>query len=133
MKKILSLLLIVLLSAPFAQAKIKLIQARIEPAEAAAGDMVKVTVEFSGKADKIKEVMIIPREFAYDIDEPYSLTKDASGKNVWTLEGPIPYEAPAGIVNLEIKAIDKKGKEIVIKDYKDQVHGKAGLITFEIK
>ncbi len=133
MKKVLPLILVVLFIAPLAQAKIKLIQAKIEPAAAAAGDMVKVTVEFSGKVDKVKEVMIIPREFAYDIDEPYSLIKDASGKNVWTLEGPIPYEAPPGVVNLEIKAIDKKGKEIVIKDYKDQVHGKAGLIKFEIK
>jgi len=133
MKKVLAVLLIVLLTAPWAQAKIKLLQASIEPAQASAGDMVTVTVEFSGKSDKIKEVMIIPREFAYDIDEPYSLIKDASGKNVWSLEGPIPYEAPSGVVNLEIKAISNKGKEIVIKDYKDQVHGKAGLIKLEIQ
>ena len=133
MRKLFAVLLVVMLVAPTAFAKVKLVKAVIEPAAASGGETVKITVEFSGKAKKISQVMMIPREFAYDIDQPYQLQKDASGKNIWTLEGPVPYEAPSGALNLEIKALDKNGDEIVIKKFKDQENGKAGLIKFEIK
>jgi len=126
-------LMVVMLVAPTAFAKVKLVKAVIEPAAAAAGEQVTVTVEFSGKAKNVKQVMLIPREYAYDIDQPYYLQQDASGKNIWMLQGPIPYEAPAGSVHLEVKAVDKDGKEIVLKKFKDQEFGKAGLIDFEIK
>lgn len=133
MRKVLIPLLVVLFIMPMAVAKTKLVQAVIEPAAASGGDIVKVTVEFSGKASSIGKVLMIPREFAYEIDEPFHLQKDATGKNIWTLEGPVPYEAPAGALNMEIKAFDEKGKEIVVEEYKEQMHGKAGLIAFEIK
>ena len=126
-------LCIVLLMAPMTHAKIKLVSAVIQPTAAAAGDEVTVTVEFSGKAKNISQVLLIPREYAYEIDQPFELQLDGSGKNVWMLKGPIPWDAPSGEVKLEIKALDAKGKEIVIKDYEDQVHGKAGVIAFEVK
>lgn len=133
MKKALLVLCLVLLVVPMAEAKVKLIKAVIEPAAAEVGDEVTATVEFSGKAKNISQVMVIPREYAYEIEAPFPLQQDESGKNVWSLTVNVPYEAMSGKVNLEIKAIDKKGNEIVIDEYKDQQHGKSGLIEFEIK
>ncbi|MBN1464319.1 hypothetical protein JXA02_01065 [candidate division KSB1 bacterium] len=133
MKKGFIALCIVLLMAPLADAKVKLVSAVIEPAAAGAGDEVMATVEFSGKVKNVSRVLLIPREYAYDIDQPFSLLPDASGKNVWSMKTTVPWEVPSGEVNLEVKAFDKKGKEIVIKEYKDQLHGKAGLILFEVK
>jgi len=133
MKNGLIVLCIVLLMVPMVEAKVKLVKATIEPAAAEVGDEVTATVEFSGKAKNISQVLIIPREYAYDMEEPFPLQADESGKNIWSLTVTIPYEAMSGKVNCEIKALDKKGKEIVIEEYKEQVHGKAGLIEFEIK
>ncbi|MBN1481880.1 hypothetical protein EH223_06025 [candidate division KSB1 bacterium] len=133
MRNALLVLCLVLLVVPMAEAKVKLIKAVIEPAAAEVGDEVTATVEFSGKAKNISQVLVIPREYAYEIEAPFPLQKDESGKNVWSLTVNVPYEAMSGKVNLEIKAIDKKGNEIVIDDYKDQEHGKSGLIEFEIK
>ena len=133
MRKLLVLFLVILFIVPMAQAKIKLIQATIDPAAASGGEKVTATVEFSGKVKNISKVMMIPREFAYDIEEPFSLQKAENGKNVWSLTTTVPYEAPTGAITLEIKALDSKGKEVVITDFKDQVHGKAGELKFEIK
>ncbi|MBN1561574.1 hypothetical protein JW998_15090 [candidate division KSB1 bacterium] len=133
MKNVLLALCIVLLMAPLADAKIKLVSAVIEPAAGGGGDEVTATVEFSGKVKNVSRVLLIPREYAYDIDQPFSLQPDADGKNVWTLKATVPWETPSGEVNLEVKAFDKKGKEIIIDEYKDQLHGKAGLIPFEVK
>ena len=115
------------------QAKVKLIEAKIEPATASIGETVKATVEFSGNVKKISKVMLIPREYAYEIDQPFYLQADPTGANVWSLEAQIPDEDVSGKVNLEIKAYDNKDKEIVIKKFKDQLHGKAGLIELEIE
>lgn len=133
MRKLLVMLLIVLLVVPVVQANVKLVEAKVEPAAASGGEKVTATVEFSGKAKDVSEVMVIPREFAYEIEAPFSLQKAEDGKNVWTLTTTVPYEAPTGELTLEIKALDGKGKEIVLKDFQDQEHGKAGAIKFEIK
>ena len=53
MRKLLVLFLVILFIVPMAQAKIKLIQATINPAEASGGEKVTATVEFSGKVKKI--------------------------------------------------------------------------------
>jgi hypothetical protein len=114
-------------------AEVQLVEAKIEPDSAYAGETVKAVVEFSGITD-IQQVLIIPREHAYEIDQPFALQKaDSTQNEVWVLEVPVPYDATSGSVNLEIKAIDKDGNEIVIKEYADPQFGKAGLIKFEIK
>ena len=133
MKNGLIALCLVLLMASLADAKIKLVSAVIEPAAAKPGDEVTATVELSGKLKNVSQVLLIPREYAYDIDQPFSLQPDGSGKNIWTLNATVPWEVPSGEINLEVKAYDKKGKEIVIKEYEDQLHGKTGLILFEVK
>lgn len=132
MRKVLLVVCMLMLIIPL-EAKVKLVSAVIEPEAAEIGDEVTATVEFSGKAKNISQVLIIPREYAYEIEAPFPLQKDESGKNVWSLTVNVPYEAMSGKVNLEIKAIDSEGKEIVIDEYKEQAHGKAGLIEFEIK
>ncbi len=110
----------------FAQVSVK---ASIEPPAAAAGDFVKGTVEFSGICD-LQKVLIIPREYAYDIDQPFAMKKQQGEAEVWVLETYVPYEAYPGKVHLEIKAVDKDGAEVVIKEFEEQQFGKAGLILF---
>ncbi len=134
MKQVMSVVCFLILVASMAQAKIELVEAKVEPAAAAVGEQVVGHVEFTGKAKNVSKVMVIPREYAYEIEEPFQLSKDESTKkNVWKIETRVPYDAPSGKMNLEIKALDKNGDEIVIEEYKDQVHGKAGNIEFEIK
>jgi hypothetical protein len=133
MKKVLMMLCMLLLVVTVSEAKVTLVKAVIEPAAAAAGDEVMVTVEFSGKAKNIESVVMIPREFYYDIEQPFPLQQIEEGKNVWVLKGEVPWETPSGSVNLEIKAVDKKGNEIVVEEFKDQEYGKSGLIEFEVK
>jgi len=133
MRKVLMVLGMVLLIVTMVDAKVTLVKAVIEPTAAAPGDDVSVTVEFGGKAKNIEKVVMIPREYAYEIDQPFPLQKVEDGKNVWVLKGQVPWEAPSGPVALEIKAVDKKGNEVVIEEFKDQIHGKAGLIEFEVK
>lgn len=108
------------------------VEAKIDPAAAAGGDWVKGSVEFTGVGG-LQKVLIIPREYAYEIDQPFAMKKQEGDKEVWVLETMVPYEAYPGKVHLEIKAIDKDGAEVVIKEYEEQQFGKAGLIVFEIK
>ncbi|MDZ7371067.1 MAG: hypothetical protein ONB12_07855 [candidate division KSB1 bacterium] len=106
---------------------------QIQPEAAAPGDSVTAWVEFTG-VDSLKQVLIIPREYAYDIDEPFPLQRDTtSTKERWIIQVQVPYETPYGAVNLEIRAIDKNDREIVIEEYKDQQFGKAGLMKFEVR
>jgi len=133
MRNLVLSILVLLLIVTVVQAKVKLVEAKIDPAAAGPGETVNVTVEFSGKAKNVSKVLMVPREYAYEIDQPFYLQADSSGANIWRLEGPVPYEAPMGEVNLEIKAYDAKDNEIVIKEFEEQTHGKAGLIKFEIK
>lgn len=132
MRKVLLVVCALLLVVTMAEAKVTLVKAVIEPAAAAAGDEVSVMVEFGGKTKNIESVVMIPREYAYEIDAPFPLQKSEDNENVWVLKGQVPWEAPSGPVNLEIKAVDKKGKDVVVEEYKDQAHGKAGLIEFEV-
>lgn len=114
-------------------AEVQLVDAKIEPTAASAGEKVKGSVEFSGVCG-IQKVLIIPREYAYDINQPFAMQKaDSCKKELWVLEIMVPYDAPIGPVNLEIKAVDKDSNEIVIKEFAEQQFGKAGLIKFEIK
>ncbi len=133
MKKLLLLLCLLLLVVTVSEAKVTLVKAVIEPAAASAGDDVTVIVEFGGKAKNIESVVMIPREFYYDIEQPFPLQKLEDKKNTWVLKGQVPWETPSGSVNLEIKAMDKKGNEVVIKEFEAQEYGKAGLILFEVK
>jgi hypothetical protein len=132
MKKLLLILTVVIFCSPLL-ARVKLVQATIDPAVASGGDQVKCVVVFSGIKD-LQSVKIIPREYAYEIPQPFALERDeTAAKETWTLQTMVPYEVMNEKVNLEIKAFDKKGNEIVIKEYKDQTYGKAGLIEFEVR
>lgn len=109
---------------------------KIEPAVAAPGDTVKITVEFTGSAKKLKEVSFIVREYPYDYPRTYFQPVKESKKNVWVLVGPVPYdayEASGETLHLDLKAIDKDGKEIVTKGHEEQTTGKTGTIEFKVK
>lgn len=134
MKRVIAVIGVLLLLVTVAEAKIKLVEAKVEPAAATVGEQVVGHVEFTGKAKNVSKVLIIPREYAYEIDSPFQMVKDESTKkNVWKLETRVPYDAPSGKIHLEIKALDNDGEEIVIEEYESQVHGKAGVVEFEIK
>lgn len=125
---VLSVLLLIF-SLSFAEV---MVETKIDPAAAAGGDWVKGSVEFTGISG-LQKVLIIPREYAYEIEQPFPMKKLEGEKEVWVLETMVPYEAYPGKVNLEIKAIDKDGAEVIIKEFEQQQFGKAGLILFEIK
>lgn len=113
------------------QPKVKV--AKIEPAVATVGDTVKMVVEFTGKQKDLKEVSFIVREFQYETPRYYLKADKNSKKNRWILMQPIPYEAPSQVYHLDLRALDKDGKEIVTKGYEKQVTGKAGSVKLEIK
>ena len=109
----------------------KLVDAKITPEKASVGDKVTVTVEFSGKAKDLKQVYLTVREYPYD--GPTIVLKPVEGKkNVWTAEETVPYEAPAETFNLDITAVDKKGKEIVTEGFEDNYTGKAGSVKLQV-
>jgi len=135
MKKVLVVLSLLLLIATTVFAKQpKLKEATMIPQVAAPGDSVTVTVEFTGKHRDIQKVFLTVREHPYDAPQ-FSLLPDKSQKknNTWILKTIVPWDAPSESVNLDITAIDKKGKEIVTKGLENQTTGKAGSVAFEIK
>jgi len=132
MKKLIVVLVMLCTSFTFA-AKPKFVKAEIQPAAAKPGDAVKLVVEFSGNAQKIEKLKITVREYAYDTDPFYLEEPDQENPNIWSLETEVPYDAPSGTIHLEIKAMDKKGREIVTKEYKNQTWGRTGLVKFTIQ
>jgi hypothetical protein len=111
----------------------KLKEAKLEPAVLESGDKIKVSVEFTGSKDDIKEVTILVREYVDEAPQ-YSLAPDAaSKKNVWILEETVPYDAPIGIIHLDITAIDKDGKKIVTKDLSEATLGSTATLKLEVK
>ena len=134
MKK-LSLIVLVAMSLPFVlsakQPELK--TATIVPTEAATGDTVKITVEFTGKATDIKEVSFIVREYPYDYPRTYLTLDKASKKNIWMLQGPVPWDAYAQSYHLDLRALDKDGKEIITKGFERQSTGRTGSIEFKVK
>ena len=111
----------------------KLKSATIEPKVAATGDTVTITVEFTGKAKSIKEVSFIVREYPYDYPRTWLTHDKKEKKNIWKLVGPIPWDAYAQSYHLDIRALDKKGKEIVTKGLEKQSTGRTASIEFKVK
>ena len=111
----------------------KLKSATIEPKIAATGDTVKIAVEFTGKVKDIKELSFIVREYPYDYPRTYLTPVKKSKKNIWLVQGPVPWDAYAQTYHLDLKAIDKKGKEIITKGFEKQTTGRTGTIEFKVK
>jgi len=133
MKRILFSLTALLLITGMAMAKQpKLVKATITPNKAAIGEKVTVEVEFTGKASDLKQVYLVVRGYEYDTDAIVLQPLEGSKKNVWVADQVIPYEAPAETFNLDINAIDKKGKEIVTKGFENNSTGKAGTIELTV-
>ncbi len=112
----------------------ELVQASIEPDEAAIGDTVTVKAVFTGEQEDISKVTLYVREYRWDAPE-YSLYPDTTAeKNVWILQGPIPNDAPVGeTLNLDFTAIDKEGKEIVNEEMPENAVGETGTMKITIK
>ena len=109
----------------------KVIEAKISPEKATVGEKITVTVEFSGTAKDLKQVYLTVREYPYD--GPTIVLRPVKGKkNIWSAEETVPYEAPAETFNLDINAVDKKGKEIVSKGFENNYTGKAGSVKLEV-
>ncbi|MCI0515781.1 hypothetical protein L0128_21415 [candidate division KSB1 bacterium] len=126
------LMLAVLVQLSFAEQP-KLKEAAVKPTEAAIGDTIKVTVEFTDVRKDIREVYLTVREYQYDYPRIPLAADTTCKKNIWAMKGPIPNEAPPELFHLDISAIDKEGKEIVTKGFEQSYTGKAGTIELKVK
>ncbi len=134
MKRMMFVSVLVLLTALSAFAKQPtVVDAKIDPAVAAPGAKVVITVEFTGKTADVESVEVLVKEYPYDAPEMILQPKEGSEKNVWELVGQVPYEAPLEKLTLEVKALDKDGEQIVTEACKDQYWGKAAKLIFEVK
>lgn len=103
----------------------------LEPEEAAAGDSIRLTIQFTGKHEDLKEVYLTVREYPYEYSK--ILLQPVEGKkNTWVVEETIPYEAPTGTYHLDVNAIDKDGNEIIEKGFENNSTGKAGTVILKI-
>jgi len=75
--------------------------ASIEPTVVRHGDSLRVTVEFTGAREDIKEVSFIVREYPYDSPRRYLKPDPNTKKNIWVLEDVLPYEAPVQSYHLD--------------------------------
>lgn len=132
MKKLTILILFVFIAVVSFAAKPALKKIEVSPDKVKVGAEVTFVLTFSGKKEDIKSIKLYNVEFPYDAPV-IELQPDPDSKgNVWKAVGPVPYEAPLGVYNWEIKAVDKNDKEIVDKECKDQKQGKTGKLKFEI-
>ncbi len=134
MKKIVLISVMVLLVAGMAFAgQPKLVKATINPEKASIGEKVTITTEFTGKASDIQSITVTVREYPYDAPEIILENDVATDKNIWTASMKIPQDAPNEAFNLDIKAIDKNGKEIVTKEYEKNYWGKTGSVKLTVE
>ena len=129
-----SVLLMVLIAAPICFAdQPKLVTSAIEPDSVAAGQFVKISVEFSGTKEDLTEVYLTVREYPEDFPKIPLHTAEGEEKSLWAEEGEVPWDAPMGTVHLDINALDKDGKEVVSEGFEDNDTGRAGTIELNIK
>lgn len=132
MKKITLLILAAFIALVSYAGKPVVKKAEVTPGKVKLGGEVSFSVEFSGKKGDIKSVKLYNQEYP-DYAPVIELFQDPDSKgNAWKAVGPIPNEAPMGTYNWEIKAIDKKDKEVVDKKFGSQSYGKTGKLSFEI-
>ena len=96
------------------------------------GDNITITVTLKGKAKLVKSMAFIVREYPYDVP-PFQL-KAVEGKKgkVWSTSMPIPYEAPSGVYNLELKVSLEDGSILEEEEYVGNAHGKAGTVIVTV-
>ena len=107
-------------------------KAEVIPGKVKVGEEVTFILTFTGNKEDIKSIKLYNLEFPYDAPVVELIPDTDSKENIWKAVGPIPYEAPAGIYNWEIKAIDQTDHEIIDKDCKNQSMGKTGKLKFEV-
>lgn len=134
MKKLFGMasLLIILLGVANA-AQPLLLSTNVQPAVAAPGDTVKMQIEFSGKAEEIRDVIVTVREYPNDAPKFQLKPSNKEGKNIWQHKTIVPWDAPTQDFHLDICATDKSGKEIVSKGCEDNYNGRTGTISFRVQ
>ena len=133
MKNLLLITLVILVASSFvAAAQPTLVEAKIDPTTASAGDSIKAYIEFTGDKDSIKKIFLTVREYPDEGPTIYLEKCDDCSKNVWKMAQRVPWDAPAETFHLDITAVDKDGKEIVTKGYESNYTGKAGSVTLKV-
>ena len=132
MKKLTLLILSAFVALSVFTAKPALKKAEVKPEKVKVGEEVTFILTFSGEKEDIKSVKLFSVEYPYEAPVIDLQPDPESSGNVWKATGPVPYEAPIGVYNWEVKAIDKNDKEIVDKNCKGQAQGKTGKLSFEI-
>jgi hypothetical protein len=110
-----------------------LLTTKIQPVVAAPGDTVSMQIEFSGKADEIRDVIVTVREYPNDAPKFQLKPLSKDGKNIWLHKTIVPWDAPTQDFHLDICATDKNGKEIVSKGCEENYAGRTGTITFRVQ
>ncbi len=124
------LFLISLFTALATEPEIKTI--KLDKTDYKPGDIISVSIEFTGKPIEIQSVEIISREYRTNTPK-LMMQLLGDGKNIWVLQTNLPYDAPYGIYNVEVKAINKNGEEITSNNCEGCIYGKTGVFKFEVK
>lgn len=105
---------------------------KLDKEEYKPGEEISISIEFTGKATEIQSVELFSREYRYDAPK-MMMQHLGDGKNIWALKADLPYDAPLGTYNIEIKALNKNGKEIVSDECENCSYGKTGVFQFKVK
>jgi hypothetical protein len=133
MKNLISLLLVLsvtMLTSFAAEPEIK--EIKLDKTELKPGEAVSVSIEFTGKPTEIQSVELFSREYYYDAPK-MMMQLLGDGKNIWVFKAELPYDAPLGTYNVEVKALNKKGEEIVAGECNNCTYGPTGVFKFEVK
>ena len=110
-------------------------QMMIDPVEVAAGGKAKVVVAFDGPKNKVANVIATVREnpdVYFSLNDEGKNGDEKAGDNIWSYLAEVPYDAPAALYHLDIRATDKDGNEIFAKG-SEQKAGRSGTIKVTIK
>ncbi len=132
-KLVWSSMLVCLLLGAAGAAQPVLLTTKIQPAVAAPGDTVSILIEFTGKAEQIRDVIVTVREYPNDAPRFQLKANSKDGKNIWRHKTVVPWDAPSQEFHLDISATDKDGKEIVSKGFEDNYTGRTGTIAFRVQ
>jgi hypothetical protein len=110
-------------------------QMTVDPVEVAAGNKAKIVVAFDGPKNKVANVTATVREnpdVYYSLNDEGKNGDEKAGDNIWSRVAEVPWDAPAALYHLDIRATDKDGNEIFAKG-SEQKAGRSGTITVTVK
>jgi len=99
--------------------RLSLKQVMVDPPQITRGSKAKIIVVFKGPKSKVASVQATVREnpeITYNLNDNGTNGDEKANDNIWTAQTTVPYDAPAGMYHLDIRAIDKDNNEIVSRE-----------------